>query len=360
MCEIESSELDSRLESGENDFSLKFSGPTSIEAPSLLAAFQLSKILEPPKRFPPLSSSPLVKKPIRRSNFLSCGDPSDKFFPTDEWKMPQGTHIHLKTLISNTIVSPMVKDFKEWKERPDLFGTCLCCGHLETMAGSLFPSLSEKNLCTFKGPMVKKHCDLVVKGAFYTSLHLDLQGITRSNCIVTPGSLKIWIIANSKKDAVTKAIQKYLNGDDVNHQTEIDWLIKHHHDFLWVLQYPGQALEHCGSYYHAVITMVDLERNPNGWCVSTGVQFITPSNLVAEDKHAAPQLQRGSIVLPVSKQVYLNTVAKACRFKSTILKQSINRRKEIAAKLQAARTKKKMVAKAQRINASLQRRAKKV
>ena len=57
MSEIESSELYSRLESGENDFLLKFSGPTSIEAPSLLSAFQISKILQPNKRYPPLNSS---------------------------------------------------------------------------------------------------------------------------------------------------------------------------------------------------------------------------------------------------------------------------------------------------------------
>lgn len=356
MSGIGYSDLYSRRKFDENVFSSKFSGPSSIEAGSLLSAFQISEILQPNKRYPPLNSSPLIKKPIRLTNFLSCGEPSDKFFPTDEWKMPQGSHIHLKTLVSNTIVSPMVKDFKEWGERLSLIGTCLCCGDLETIAGSLFPSLSKKNLCTFKGTMVKQHCDLVIRGGFYTSLHLDLQGKTRTHCIVTPGSFKIWIIADSKNDAVTTSIKKYLSGEVVNHQSEMDWLIEHHHYFRWVLQYPGQALEHCGSYYHAVITMVDLERNPKGWCVSTGVQFITPLNIVAEDKHAAPQLQLGSSVVPVSKQVYLNTVAKACRFNGKILKQSIKRRKEIAAKLQATRTKKKMVAKAQRINASLQRR----
>ena len=341
---------------------LKFSGPSSIAAGSLLSAFQISKIVQPNKRYPPLNSPPLVRQPIRLTNFLSFEEPSDQFFPTNEWKMPQGSHIHIKTLVNNTIVSPMIRNFKEWGGRSDLIGTCLCGGDLVAMVGlkngdaPLFPPLSVKNKCSFKGKIRVKHGDLVTRGGFYTSLHLVLQGKTRTHCIVTPGSFKIWIIADSKKDAVTTSIQKYLSGTVVNHQTEIDWLIKHHYYFRWVLQYPGQALEHCGSYYHAVITMVDMGRNPCGWCVSTGIEYITPLNIVAEDKHAAPQLQLGNRVVSVSKEEYINTVAKACRFNGKILEQSINRSKEIAAKLQAIRRKKKMAAKAQRINASLQPR----
>jgi hypothetical protein len=335
-------------------------GPSTIKKESLASACQLGIVLQPPdsRYSPSLNSSPLVNAPIRLTKFLCCGEPSDSFFPTDKWKMPRGNHIHLKTLCSDTIVSPMVKNLNEWAQRSDLIGTLLVGGNLDAMADSLFPPLSEKNLCTFENMKVD-HCDLVVRGGFYTNLHLDLQGKSRSHCIVTPGSLKIWIIADSKKDSVTSDIKEYLkrwSSSPVDHQIEIDWLLEHHHYFQWVLQYPGQALEHCGSYYHAVITMVDMERNPYGWCVSTGVQYITELSLVREYKHAAPLLQRGSRVVPVSKRVYLKTVVQACGFNRKSVQQSINRSVEIAAKTQATKRKKKLVTDAKLNNARQQRR----
>ena len=137
MSQLVCSELYSRRKFDENDFSSKFWVPSSIKASTLLSAFQRSIILEPKSRFPPLDSSPLVHYPIRLTNFLSFEEPSDKFFPTDEWKMPKGSHIHIKTLASNTIVSPMVKGFKEWGERSNLIGTCLCGAKLEAMVDFL-------------------------------------------------------------------------------------------------------------------------------------------------------------------------------------------------------------------------------
>ena len=110
----------------EREWWLRMNGPRSIKIDSLASACQLGIVLQQPDSgySPSLNSSPLVRAPIRLTKFLCCGEPSESFFPTDKWKMPRGNHIHLKTLCSNNIVSPMVENFNEWAQRSDLIGSC--------------------------------------------------------------------------------------------------------------------------------------------------------------------------------------------------------------------------------------------
>lgn len=152
------------------------------------------------------------------------------------------------------------------------------------------------------------HCDvggILTKGGFFTPFHEDEGATSRCSQLVNRGCAKLWIFINSLtlKDEMKqwKAQWKVFSSftfpsflspslhpphfsppsspthrkvsDDsiaIDIADQLSFILKESWHFNFVLQLPGQQMEHSGLYDHAVITLIDPVVNPNLYCLSVG------------------------------------------------------------------------------------------
>ena len=316
-----------------------FHGPSTIQPEKLKAVLRLCSTLEPAGLSCRMPLGPLVKKNWRVSVLLAHEslEISENNFPTDQWIFP--AQAHLKDLQQIPFHLKVKHTFKNWLQQPDGNEKMLCRGDLVKMY-TQFQQLNSKNMLPHCTGVRAEHGDLVSRGGFYTPLHYDMQGKTRAHCIITPGALKIWVIANSKVEHSRALMAKYVASTQsdkipVCHNNEIDWLLEHSEYFDWILQQPGQPIEHHGSYFHCVITLVttDKQVNPHGWCVSTGVAYISVDGVVNEltNAHytATPVfLQDGDFAVPAGEGSLIKAVSRTVGVRPERIENVLKKKKK--------------------------------
>ena len=166
-----------------------------------------------------------------------------------------------------------INDF--YTEHNDGLGVCCFTG-----ISNFLPSFPTNQLLnsSYKFYENATPTDIITKGGFYSPLHQDVGVSNRHSVIANFGCIKIWMFARSMnmQNLLDSKIAEWKSAGGANNELSIDvksqieYIMINPDMFDFVVQLPGEQLEHTGGFHHAVITMINPDINPQLFCISLG------------------------------------------------------------------------------------------